>query len=97
MHLDVHDIRDFYYRSTLGRAAQGVIRGELQRLWREAKGQNVAGFGFAVPLLRPFLGEMHAALHAKGSKAPRTAFGLRSAPKPCLGSKCPCRAHSPDH
>ena len=47
--------------------------------------------------LRPFLGEMHAALHAKGSKAPRTAFGLRSAPKPCLGSKCSCRAHSPDH
>jgi len=57
MHLDVHDIRDFYYRSTLGRAAQGVIRGELQRLWPNAKGQNVAGFGFAVPLLRPFLGE----------------------------------------
>jgi hypothetical protein len=57
MHLDVHDIREFYYRSTLGRAAQGVIRGELQRLWPEAKGQNVVGFGFAVPLLRPFLGE----------------------------------------
>jgi len=54
MHLDVHDLREFYYRSPLGRAAQKVIRTELERLWPEAKGQTVAGFGFAVPLLRPF-------------------------------------------
>lgn len=55
MHLDVHDLREFYYRSPLGRAAQKVIRNELVRLWPEAKGETVAGFGFAVPLLRPFL------------------------------------------
>jgi len=57
MHLDVHDLREFYYRSPLGRAAQKVIRGELVRMWPEAKGQTVAGFGFAVPLLRPFLAD----------------------------------------
>ena len=57
MHLDVHDLREFYYRSPLGRAAQKVIRPELMRLWPEAKGQTVVGFGFAVPLLRPFLGD----------------------------------------
>lgn len=57
MHLDVHDIREFYYRSPLGRAAQKVIRTELTRMWPEAKGQTVVGFGFAVPLLRPFLGD----------------------------------------
>ncbi len=55
MHLDVLDLRDFYYRSTLGRAAQKVIRDELTQLWPEAKGQSVAGFGFSVPLLRPYL------------------------------------------
>lgn len=55
MHLDVTELRDFYYRSALGRAAQRVIRDELVQLWPEAKGQAVAGFGFAVPLLRPFL------------------------------------------
>lgn len=55
MHLDVLDLRDFYYRSTLGRAAQKVIRDELTTLWPEAKGQTVAGYGFAVPLLRPYL------------------------------------------
>jgi len=55
MHLDVLDLRNFYYRSALGRAAQKVIRDELTTLWPEAKGQMVVGFGFAVPLLRPFL------------------------------------------
>jgi SAM-dependent methyltransferase len=57
MHLDVHDLREFYYRSPLGRAAQKVIRGELVRMWPEAKRQTVTGFGFAVPLLRPFLAD----------------------------------------
>lgn len=55
MHLDVHDLREFYYRSTLGRAAQKVVRRELVRLWPEARGQTVIGYGFAVPLLRPYL------------------------------------------
>ncbi len=55
MHLDVLDLRNFYYRSALGRAAQKVIRDQLVRMWPDAKGQTVAGFGFAVPLLRPFL------------------------------------------
>lgn len=57
MHLDVLDLRAFYYRSPLGRAAQRVIRGALTGLWPEAKGLTVAGYGFAVPLLRPFLGD----------------------------------------
>ncbi len=56
MHLDVHDLRDFYYRSALGRAAQKVIRAQVQAFWPEAKGQTMAGFGFAVPLMRPYLG-----------------------------------------
>ncbi|KGM50612.1 class I SAM-dependent methyltransferase [Pseudooceanicola atlanticus] len=55
MHLDVQDLRNFYYRSTLGRAAQTHVRREVLRLWPEAQGQTVAGFGFAVPLLRPYL------------------------------------------
>lgn len=57
MHLDVQDLRNFYYRSTLGRAAQASIRGAVLGLWPEAKGQSVAGFGFAVPLLRPYLSD----------------------------------------
>lgn len=57
MHLDVQDLRNFYYRSPLGRAAQKVVRDKLTGLWPEAKGQTVVGYGFAVPLLRPFLSD----------------------------------------
>jgi SAM-dependent methyltransferase len=55
--LDVLDLRNFYYRSALGRGAQKVIRDDLVKLWPEAKGQTVVGFGFAVPLLRPYLAD----------------------------------------
>ena len=55
MHLDVLDLKAFYYRSMLGRTAQTAVRNRLLELWPEAKGQTVAGFGFAVPLLRPYL------------------------------------------
>lgn len=57
MYLDVQDLRNFYYRSTLGRAAQASVRAAMLELWPEAKGQTVAGFGFAVPLLRPYLSD----------------------------------------
>ena len=57
MHLDVQDLRNFYYRSALGRAAQKALRDELLKLWPEAKAQTVAGYGFAVPFLRPYLKE----------------------------------------
>ncbi|SLN69841.1 hypothetical protein [Roseisalinus antarcticus] len=55
MHLDVVDLRAFYYRSALGRAAQKVIRDELVRMWPDPAGHTFVGFGFAAPLLRPFL------------------------------------------
>jgi SAM-dependent methyltransferase len=57
MHLDVTDLRQFYYRTRLGRIAQKAVRDRVQALWPEAKGQTVVGFGFAVPLLRPYLEE----------------------------------------
>jgi len=55
MHLDVQDLRNFYYRSALGRAAQKSLRMQMLRMWPEAKGQTVVGYGFAAPLLRPYL------------------------------------------
>lgn len=57
MHLDVQDLRNFYYRSALGRAAQKSVRDAVLELWPEAQGQTVVGFGFAVPLLRPYLSD----------------------------------------
>ena len=57
MHLDVLDLRQFYYRTHLGRIAQKAVRDQVETLWPEAKGQTVVGFGFAVPLLRPYLAD----------------------------------------
>ena len=49
MHLDVLDLRNFYYRSALGRAAQKVIRDQLVEWWpvSHVQGQTVVGYGFA--------------------------------------------------
>ena len=55
MHLDVLDLRNFYYRTQLGRVAQRAIRDQVLRLWAPQTATTVVGFGFAVPLLRPYL------------------------------------------
>ena len=56
MHLDVQDLRNFYYRSALGRAAQMSMRDQMLKLWPEAKGQTVVGFGFATPFIDIWIG-----------------------------------------
>ena len=55
MHHDVIALRDFYYTTSLGRAAQKALRDHCQACWPDMTGKDVAGFGFAVPLLRPWL------------------------------------------
>ena len=55
MHLDVVKLRAFYYRTKLGRIVQRALREEIIKIWPDVKGQTVAGFGFAAPMLRPFL------------------------------------------
>ena len=57
MHLDVVDLRNFYYRTQLGRVAQRAIRDTVVKTWPRAQGQTVVGFGFAVPVLRAYLAE----------------------------------------
>lgn len=56
MHLDVLELRNFYYRTGIGRAAQRAVRDRMIALWPPKPGLTVVGFGFAVPLLRPYLG-----------------------------------------
>ena len=55
MHLDVIDLRRFYYRTPLGRAAQRSLQEAIRALWPNVAGETVVGFGFAAPLLRPTL------------------------------------------
>lgn len=55
MHLDVVELRRFYYRQALGRVAQRSLRNWLVQAWAQTEGMSIGGFGFAAPLLRPFL------------------------------------------
>ncbi len=55
MHLDVLDLRAFYYRTRLGRAAKTALQDVIAKVWGDVKGETVVGFGFAAPFLRPFL------------------------------------------
>lgn len=54
MHLDVIELRRFYYHSPLGRAAQMAIRNALAAHWVDARGENFAAFGFGQPFIRPY-------------------------------------------
>lgn len=57
MHLDVLDLRAFYYRTRLGRSAQRGLQQALRTLWPSTPDMTVVGFGFAAPMLRPFMAE----------------------------------------
>lgn len=59
MLLDVLDLRAFYYERLLGRVVQQVLRQRLVGWWppEGCTGMTVAGYGFAAPMLRPWLGQ----------------------------------------
>lgn len=57
MHHDINDLRRFYYQRPLGRVVQRILRDRLTRRWpvESTTGMNIAGYGFAAPMLRPYL------------------------------------------
>ena len=57
MHHDVTSLSGFYYASDLGRAAQASLQQALRGIWPNCRGLTMAGYGFAAPFLRPFMGE----------------------------------------
>lgn len=50
------DLREFY-DSFKGKVVQRVLRHRVRHLWPNTKSLRVAGVGYAVPYLRPFMGE----------------------------------------
>lgn len=57
MHHDVRDLRRFYRERALGRVVQRLLGERLGLAWPPAgaSGMTVVGYGYAVPLLRPWL------------------------------------------
>jgi SAM-dependent methyltransferase len=43
-----------FYASPLGRAASGILRGKLTDLWDDARGLDILGLGYALPMLDAF-------------------------------------------
>jgi SAM-dependent methyltransferase len=56
MQLDAGNLVDFY-EAAVGQAARRMISQRLRLLWPQCRGLRVLGYGFAVPYLRPYLGE----------------------------------------
>ena len=57
MHLEIGALWDFYYHCHLGAVAQRSLQRGLRELWPDVRGCNLVGYGFAAPLLRPFMQE----------------------------------------
>ena len=57
MHLDARDLKSFYMRTRLGLTARSFLREAVQSHWPvdQVTGQTIVGFGFATPILRPYL------------------------------------------
>lgn len=56
MQLDAGNLVDFY-ESALGQAARRLIFRRIKLIWPQQKGLRVLGYGFAVPYLKPYLGD----------------------------------------
>ena len=54
MHLDVVDLKNFYFRTKLGWITQRLLQESLERIWGTSDRGQLVGFGFAVPMLAPF-------------------------------------------
>ncbi|MEM9781937.1 MAG: methyltransferase domain-containing protein [Pseudomonadota bacterium] len=57
MHLDVVELRRFYDSTRLGALVRRVLSERLRTLWTDTRGLTVAGYGFAAPVLTPYLPE----------------------------------------
>lgn len=56
MYTKALDLKEFY-DTVQGRVVQRSIRHHIRRFWPDVKGQRIVGMGYAMPYLRPFIGE----------------------------------------
>lgn len=63
MWTDAVDLRDFY-ASSLGHAAQRMIRRRIRSIWPDVTGLNVLAIGYGIPFITPFRAEAKRVLAA---------------------------------
>lgn len=58
MHIDVVDLKEFYYSNALGKTVRRLLQARLRKIWPDIAGQRLLGLGFAAPFLRLFRDEV---------------------------------------
>jgi SAM-dependent methyltransferase len=56
MRINFIDFKDFY-ESFHGRVVQRILRQQIRAFWPETRGLRMLGLGYALPYLKPFMGE----------------------------------------
>lgn len=56
MHAKSLDLKEFY-DTIQGKVVKRILRQQIRRFWPTVRGQRVLGLGYALPYLRPFMGE----------------------------------------
>lgn len=54
--ISAYDLKSFY-NSLRGRIIRGLVRQKILDTWPDIKSQNIVGYGYALPYLRPYLGK----------------------------------------
>lgn len=55
MYPDIENLQSFYAQTELGAQVQRALQAALKTLWSERTCRHVLGYGYALPLLEPFL------------------------------------------
>ena len=55
MHLDATELHKFYHASQLGALVEDLLRAQILRMWPDLRGQNLVGYGYALPILNAYL------------------------------------------
>jgi hypothetical protein len=91
------DLKEFY-ETTQGKVVQRILRHHIRHFWPEVKGQRVVGLGFAIPYLKPFIGEAERviALMPKQQGAVFWPQGEKGLVSICDETELPLEANSVD-
>lgn len=58
MHLDVTDLYEFYTHNPLGATVQQRLNARICKFWSPDSSKTLVGYGYATPVLSPFLDKM---------------------------------------
>jgi SAM-dependent methyltransferase len=86
MLLDAGQLAEFY-ETPLGQTARRLIQRRLRPVWPGLRGMRVLGYGFAVPYLKPYLGEAERVVALMPAQTGVVAWPASGRPLSALGEE----------